>query len=179
MKKLTAILLIILSLLTFSSCEKMTVEDSAAKLCEAIKAKDEAALLGYVDGLYFYEPELSDVLTDALYLSSRYTVGNITEVDSKNKTVDITFENIDINTILTQADALIAREGFDEKNIDSDYHTSDIISIYTNVLRDNAENYVTKTVSVSFVKKSGNWIAQFDEDSSKEFMGAFFGGYEF
>lgn len=179
MKKFTALLIILLMSLSLCSCEAMSVEESAEIMLSAIKENDKDTLKKHVETITLFEMNLPDVITDALYSNCTWVMGEVTEIDSKHKDVEVTFTNIDVNHILSAAGSEISRLTFDEKNIDSDTHSADVAKIYLSTLQENSGKTVSETVTISFTKISGNWIGSFDEAQSKELLSSMFGGYEF
>ncbi len=179
MKKLTALLFVLICLFTLCSCESMSAEDSAKTMLDSIISGDYDTLKMHVDSITLYEPVLPEVIKDAVYKNCTYEIVGSAEVDSKNKTVDVEFTNLDVNTIMQLADADIAMLTFDEKKINSDIHSADAVYIYTSTLKENSSKTVKNTVTLSFTKISGNWVCNLGAEQSKVLLGAMYGGYEF
>ncbi len=177
MKKLIAILLAFLSVFTLSSCEKMTVEETAVLLLDAVKNEDYEELKKYADDFIYTSPSLPEAVKDSLFKSAEYSVVSVEEISSSEKKVLISVTNLNISDIMKKADAEIARLSFDEKNINSSVHTDDVNRIYSSVLSQNADNKITTEVTLTFTKISGSWVCTFGEEKTAEFMKAFLGGY--
>ncbi len=177
MKKFTAILLILLFVFTLSSCEKMPAEDVAGLMLDSIKARDYDSLKLYADEFIFTTPSLPENIMDAAYNNFTYEILSATDDADGSKLIEVSLTNIDISAVMKGADDEISRLTFDEKKINSTYHSSEVAHIYTLSLMENAENKVTTNITLRFTKISGNWVCSLGEEKTKELMTAFFGGY--